>query len=154
EVCRAYDAAGNVLTSELVPFARSVASTVVSLREPHVLSRPDEAAAGGAVELQPFERGRRNVLAAPLDVAPGVQVVLELFDKQGGEFTSADQRLVAAAADFGAELLRQALAERQTQQVLFDAVAAALGASTSMAETLRGTADVPRPTQPPPAAVL
>ena len=37
-------------------------------------------------------------------------------------------------------MLRQALAERQTHQVLFDAVAAALGASDSVAESLRGGA--------------
>jgi ActR/RegA family two-component response regulator len=154
EVCRAYDAAGAVVAGDLVPFARSVAGTVVSLREPHVLNRPDEAAASGAVELQAFERGRRNLLAAPLDVAPGVQVVLELFDKPGGDFGNADQALVAAAADFGAEMLRQALAERQTRLVLFDAVAAAMGASDSVAETLRGTPVHDRPTQPPPAAVL
>ena len=60
--------------------------------------------------LQPFERGRQAVLASPLLVAPGLQVVLELFDKQSNgenaEFSSADQQLVAAAADFGGELLR------------------------------------------------
>ena len=72
-------------------------------------------------------------------------MVLELFDKQtpAGEldatgFNDADRRVAAAAADFGAEMLRQALAERQTQRVLFDAVEAALGASDSVAESLRG----------------
>jgi hypothetical protein len=60
---------------------------------------------------------------------------------------------VAAAADFGAEMLRQALAERQTHRVLFDAVAAALGASESVAESLRN-APPPRQEDPPPAAVL
>ena len=32
--------------------------------------------------LQPFEKNRRSLLAAPLAVAPGIHVVLELFDKQ------------------------------------------------------------------------
>ena len=91
------------------------------------------------------------VLAAPMAVSAGVQVVLELFDK-AGEFTEDDRRLVAAAADFGAEMLRQALAERQTQRVLFDAVEAALGASDSMAASLRGAAA--RPDDPTPSAVL
>jgi hypothetical protein len=117
---------------------------------------PDRAAAGGALELQPFERGRLSLLAAPMSVAPGLQAVLELFDKQGPQgavpFTDADRRLAAAAADFSTEMLRQALAERQTHRVLFDAVAAALGASDSMAESLRGAA--PRPEDPPPEAVL
>ena len=123
------------------------------------MTHPDRAAATGSVELHPFEKGRRSLLAAPLAVAPGLQVVLELFDKQtpAGEadpagFSDADRRLAAAAADFGAEMLRQALAERQTQRVLFDAVEAALGASDSVAESLRGGAA--RPDDPPPAAVM
>jgi hypothetical protein len=124
------------------------------------MTRPDQAAAAGGVDLQPFERGRRSLLAAPVSVAPGVDVVLELFDKQGpggepddGGFTEADHRLVGAVADLGAELLRQALAERQTHQVLFDAIAAARGAGDSVAESLRGTAEQRRE-EPPPAAVL
>jgi ActR/RegA family two-component response regulator len=156
EVFRAYDAAGRLLEAPPVPFARSVAGGVVSLQEPSSMGRPEEAAAAGAAELQPFERGRRSLLAAPLNVAPGVQAVLELFDKHGPAgpeaFTDADRRLAAAAADFGTEMLRQALAERQTHRVLFDAVAAALGASESMAESLRGAG--PRPEDPPPPAVL
>ena len=94
-----------------------------------------------------------------MEVAPGIQVVLELFDKQTSKnaaaagFTSADQQLVAAAADFGAEMLRQALAQRQMHQLLFDAVGAALGASDSVAESLRRTPSDHRD-EPPPAAVL
>jgi ActR/RegA family two-component response regulator len=153
ETCRVYDAGGNPLTEELVPFARSVAGTVVSLQEPYAINRLDQAATSGSVELQPFERGRQSLLAAPMAVAPGTQVVLELFDKQGGPFTVEDQRLVAAAADFGTEMLRQALAERQMHQVLFAAVDAALGASDSVAETLRGSSSQ-RQEQPPPAEVL
>jgi hypothetical protein len=60
---------------------------------------------------------------------------------------------VAAAADFGAEMLRQALAERQTHEVLFGAVEAALGASESVAQSLRGSA-ARRLEEPPPQAVL
>jgi ActR/RegA family two-component response regulator len=150
---RAYDAAGNPVAGDLVPFARSVASTVLSFQEPHVLSRLDQSAASGSFELQPFERGCQSLLAAPMAVAPGIQVVLELLDKQNGGFTGDDQRLVAAAADFGAEMLRQALAERQTHQVLFAAVDAALGAGDSVAESLRGSPGF-RQEEPPPAEVL
>jgi two-component system nitrogen regulation response regulator NtrX len=149
---RAYDAAGQALAVNLVPFARSVAGTVVSLQEPYAMNQLDRAAESGSIDLQPFERGRQALLAAPMAVAPGIQAVLELFDK-AGEFTRADQRLVAAAADFGTEMLRQALAERHTHQVLFDAVAAALGASESIAQSLQGNASR-REEQPPPAAVL
>jgi hypothetical protein len=160
ETARAYGADGNLLSVDVVPFARSLAGTVVSLQQPYATGPLDEAAPSSAFELQPFERGRRSLLAAPLRVAPGVQVVFELFDKQadrdGGpdaRFTSHDMQLAAAAADFGAEMLRQALAERQTHGVLLDAVAAALGASESVAESLRGTA-AERLEQPPPASVL
>jgi hypothetical protein len=76
--------------------------------------------------------------------------VLELFDRPGG-FRDDDRRLAAAAADIGAELLRQALAERAARRTLFDAVAAALAATQKLA-----AADGPPPAadEPPPAAVL
>ena len=95
----------------------------------------------GAVELHPFERGRRSLLAAPLPVGPGVQVVLELFDKPAPGFTDADRRTLAAAAVVGADLLRQALAERQTHRLLFDAVEAALSATDQIAGALGETPD-------------
>jgi ActR/RegA family two-component response regulator len=156
ETCRAFDSSGQPLDVPLVPFARSIAATAVSLQEPCAMTRPDQAAASGTVELQPFEKGRSALLAAPLALAPGAHVVLELFDKQGKDgpaFTDEDQRLVRAAADFGAELLRHALAQRQTHQVLLDAVAAALGASDSVAQNLRSS-PAQRLEQPPPPAVM
>jgi ActR/RegA family two-component response regulator len=159
EICRAYDAAGQALAVDLVPFARSVAGTVVSLQEPYAIHRLDQASATGSLELQPFEHGRQTLLAAPMAVAPGIQAVLELFDKEPAgsgnvtAFNAADQRLVAAAADFGAEMLRQALAERQMHQVLFDAVETALGASDSVTQSL-GRSSSERRDEPPPAVVL
>jgi ActR/RegA family two-component response regulator len=159
EICRVYDASGKALEVPLVPFARSVAATALSLEEPCAMNRLDQAAAAGTVELQSFEQGRRSLLAAPLNVAPGVQMVLELLDKQGPEgladsgFTDEDHRLVRATAHLGAEMLRQALAQRQTHQVLFDAVGAALGASDSVEATLRGKA-AERLEQPPPVAIM
>jgi hypothetical protein len=85
-------------------------------------------------------------------------VVFELFDKDGtpkekAGFTEEDQRLVGAAADLASEMLRQALGERQMRRVLMDGVAAALGASDSLAETLRGT-PAQRREQPPSAAIM
>ncbi len=153
ELCRVYDSAGEPLDVELVPFAHSVAGTVVSLQEPYVIHHLDQGSAAGSLELQPFERGHESLLAAPMAVAPGIQAVLELFDKGVPSFTAEDQRLVAAAADFGAEMLRQALAERQMHQVLFDAVDAALGASDSVAQSLRRPS-AERRDEPPPAAIL
>jgi ActR/RegA family two-component response regulator len=186
EICRVYGPAGEAIAVDLVPFARSIAGSVLSLQEPYAMNRLDQASAAGSLELQPFERGRQSVLAAPMVVAPGVHVVLELFDKQAAAselarfesakdmegsalssskpfadsgrassdgFTAEDQRLVAAAADFGAEMLRYALAERQRHQLLFDAVDAALGASHSVTQSLQETVS-DRPDEPPPQAVL
>src|SRR5262249_54282293 len=129
------DAAGSPLAVDLVPFARSVAGAALSLQQPSAMNRLHQTAATSALELQPFERGRHSLLTAPLSVAPGTQVILELFDKQGPEgdldedgFTAADHRLVGAAADVGAEMLRRALAERPTPPVLFHAPPAPPGA--------------------------
>ena len=157
EIVRVYDANGDLLNLELVPFARSVAGTVVSRQEPCAMNL-QAAPPSGAMELQPFERDRRSLLAVPMTVTSGIHVVLELFDKtpdarNGALFTEEDQRLVAAAADLGSEMLRQALGERQMHRVLFDAVEAALGASDSLAGSLRGTA-AERMEQPPPGPVL
>lgn len=158
EICRVYDTSGHLLPCEPVPFAQSLAGSVASLQRPCTLIDVERNA--GGVQIQPFERGRRSLLAVPLAVAPGLQVVLEVFDKVGSQglpdpkgFTEEDRQLASTVADFAVELLRQALGERQTQRVLFDAVEAALGASESMAESLsRG--QPPRADQPPPQAVL
>src|SRR5262249_4556912 len=123
----------------------------------HALDDLGRLAAEGTIELQPFEYGKRSVLAAPISVTPGVQVVLELFDRQVGgrpaEFTAAEKQLVRAASDFGGELVRQARAERQTQRLLFDAVGQALQAGDSVAQTLRIGAEA-RPEDPPPPDIL
>jgi two-component system nitrogen regulation response regulator NtrX len=158
EIYRAYDAGGQLLAIDLVPFSRSLAGSVVSLQEPYLLNRLDQA--GGTVDLQPFECGKNSLLAAPLAVASGLHVVLELFDKQGpsgvlaqGGFSEEDRRLAAAAADIGAELLRQSLAKEQVHEMLIDAMAAALQASETVAETLQGgPPQVPR--EPLPAGVM
>lgn len=157
EIFKVYDDAGQPVEAPLVPFARSVAGSVVSLGQPSAMLHPDQAAAGGSLELQPFERGRRSLLAAPLSVSPGLQVVLELFDKPGG-FTEADRQLAAATADFGAEMLRQALAERQMHRGLFAAVQEALAVGDAVANSLSG-GDPPhrreaRPEDPTPPSVL
>jgi two-component system nitrogen regulation response regulator NtrX len=82
EICRAYDSKGQRLDVALVAFARSLAGSAISIQKPSLMDHLDRAASAGNLELQPFERGRRSLLAAPMNVAPGVQAVLELFDKQ------------------------------------------------------------------------
>src|SRR5437016_12371797 len=98
-----------------------------------------QAIPAGSVELQSFEKAHRNLLAVPMSVAAGTQVVIELFDKAGG-FNADDQHVARSAANLGTELMRQALGQRQTHQLLFDAVAAAMKASEQMAASLHGAA--------------
>jgi hypothetical protein len=59
-----------------------------------------------------------------------------------------------AAADFGAEILRQALAERQRHAMLFDAVGAALGATEKLATSPAPDTPSQRLEQPPSAEVM
>jgi two-component system, NtrC family, nitrogen regulation response regulator NtrX len=160
EICRVYESSGAPLTTDLVPFARSVAGTAVSMQQASIMNRLQDTAGAQALELQTFERGRQSLLAVPLAVAPGVHVVLELFDKRREDgtadpdgFTESDRQTVGAAAEVGAELLRQALAQRNVQQVLFDAIGRALEAGDSVSESLRRTA-AERLEQPPSAPVL
>jgi ActR/RegA family two-component response regulator len=150
EWCKAYDAEGNEVPTGGVAFARSLAGAAVS-RQSAGITRLGGADAG-TIALLPFEQGHREVLVAPMLVAPGVQAVLEVFDKPGG-FTADDQRLAQAAAELGAELVRHAVGQRTQQQMLFDALAAARGASEQVAQTL---AEPTRPTteQPAPPQVL
>jgi two-component system nitrogen regulation response regulator NtrX len=160
EIFQVYDAHGTALSGSWVPFARSVAGTVSSLQEPYTINRLDETARQGNLELQPFEKGRHSLLAAPLSIGPGMQGVLELFDKQvlksdvrSSEFTESDKRLAAVAAPLGAAMLRQAVSERQTNKVLFDAIDAALKASDSLTASLKGSPGQ-RLQEPPPDNVL
>jgi ActR/RegA family two-component response regulator len=147
EWSKAYDAAGNEAATGSTPFARSLAGAALSRQEACVMSLANAT----GVTLYPFEEGRGSVLVAPMVIGTGVQAVLELFDKAGG-FTSDDQRLAQAAAELGAELVRHALGQKSQQQMLFDALGAALGASDRIARTLDG--DGPRSEEPPPPQVL
>src|SRR5262249_39561668 len=97
--------------------------------------------------------------AAPVLATPGVQVVLELFDKAGptGEpasFGPADRQLAQVAAGFGAEMLRQALAQRQTHQFLLQAIQTALDVGNSVASSIQPPAPAPQAHESPPANVL
>lgn len=114
-----------------VPFAHSLAATVLSMNEPCLLMGEDLGSLG-TVQLQPFEQNHAALLAAPVPVAEGTHVVIELFDKPGG-FTGDDRRHLAGTAEFCVEILRQTLAERQTQRLLIGAVEAALTASETAA---------------------
>jgi CheY-like chemotaxis protein len=152
EVTTAYGRGGVLLPTADVPFSRTLAASAVSFQGPAVLTTIDAAAADGALALYPFEAGRGAVLAVPLPVGSGAVVVLELFDKPAPGFTDDDRRLVAAVAEVGSDLIRQAVAERQTHRLLFDAVEAALRASASVEQAIDPTGQ--KPDEPPPADVM
>jgi ActR/RegA family two-component response regulator len=161
ETCRAFTDQGELVEGDLVPFARSLAGSVVGMEQPCRVDDLSRAASEGTLELQPFERGHTTFLGVPLIVGLGLHVVLELFDRQADgrvvPFSAEDQRLAAEIGSFGAELLRHALTERQTTQVLLDAVAAALAESESVVRSLEPDPDPAaetRPEDPPPEAVL
>ncbi len=126
-----YGSDGKVLPAPTVPFARSLAASVVGFQEPVALNDFDPAALG-PMELLPFEANRSCILAAPIPVGSDAVVVVELFDKAAPGFSDDDRRLLAAAAAVGADLLRQTVAERQTHRLLFDAVGAALEATSHL----------------------
>ena len=150
EQCRAYSSTGESLPPPTVPFARSLAGAVFTLGEARIVAKPGEP--GLAVEWQDFERGKTSLLIAPLPAGEDVQMALELFSGPEG-FTEKDRELVSAASAFGGEVLRRALAERSSSQALLDAVAAALGASDSLRQTLQGS-PTERMQEPPPAAAV
>ena len=124
---------GKALPTLAIPFGRSLAATVLSMGDVCQLMGEDLATLG-PVDLQPFEAGHQALLAAPVVVADGTHVVIELFDKPGG-FTPEDRLNLAGTSEFCTEILRHALAERQTQRLLINAVESALRVS----ETAVGT---------------
>jgi ActR/RegA family two-component response regulator len=142
----AYDAGGNPLPAPAGPFGRSLAASVISFQEP-VAFNPFDASALDTLDLLPFETNRTCILAAPLRVGAETVAVVELFDRPAPGFTDEDRRLLGSAAEVGADLLRQAVAERQTHRLLFDAVNAALQATAHLS-------GAPPADDGPPAAVI
>jgi ActR/RegA family two-component response regulator len=151
EINRVYDRHGALLDVAMEPFASSLVGGAVSMQDVCLWQRPDGQMPAGVV-LQSFERQRQNILAAPMTVAPGIQAIIELFDKPGG-FVPADKRAVRVGVAVGAELLRQAFAERQSQRILIDAVHAALGASESLTASMQQGGEPPA-TEAPSAVAL
>jgi DNA-binding NarL/FixJ family response regulator len=137
ETTRYFGSSGEPLDVPVVPFSRSLAAAVVSHQDAVIVHQP-EASLQGDTALLPFEKGRQCILAAPVPVGTGTAVVLELFDKPSPGFTDDDRRLVSSAAEVGSELLQQALSEHRTHRMLFDAVEAALQASSGVTELLNG----------------
>ena len=143
EAFRVYDRDGALLSVQMEPFASSLVGGAVSMQDVCIWQRPAGEISEDVI-LQPFERQRQNILAAPMSVAPGVQAIIELFDKPGG-FLPSDKRVVRAGVAVGTDLLRQAFAERQNHRILFDAVGAALGASETLAATMQRGAEPQAP---------
>ncbi len=140
ESTTAYGSDGEVLPTPAMPFGKSLAASVISFQEPVALNDFDPKSLG-PVELLPFEANRSCILAAALRVGSETVVVIELFDKAAPGFTEDDRRLLASAAEVGADLLRQAVAERQTHKLLFDAVEAALEATANLSSAIPAPLD-------------
>ena len=87
--------------------------------------------------------------AVGLSLESGVHVVIELFDREQ-PYGPVEQQLARSAAEVGTELLRQAMGQRDTHQLLLDAVGAALRASEQVSASL----DADRGGQPPPSQVM
>ena len=118
---------GKPLPPPHVPFTRSLAATVVSMHEPCAMTAADLTSARARSSCS---RSRRAGRASwpPRSRWPGIARRPGTV-RQARRVHAPRTAAGGAAADFGAELLRQALAERQTQRMLFDAVEAALQAS-------------------------
>jgi len=138
ELCRVFDRDGAEIQATLVPFSTSLASLVIGMGEPGTMNRPADA----GVTLQPFERDRQSILAVPLRAAAGLQVVVELFDRDGG-FGDAERAVATTAAELGSQLLLQELNQRQAEQVLYSAVMAALQTSENVQADLQGAIEMP-----------
>jgi two-component system nitrogen regulation response regulator NtrX len=138
---RAYSLDGEVVDVGDTPFAQSIAGAAVSRQEACVMNRAAEQNDG--LRLYPFEQGKTSILAAPMTVATGTNAVLELFDKPSG-FSPSDQRLAQTAGELGADLIRHALGQRQQQEMLLDALSAALGASEHVSQSLTAEAAPPQ----------
>ncbi|MGL4421932.1 MAG: response regulator, partial [Gemmataceae bacterium] len=123
-----------------VPFAQSLVAMAASLQAAAIMNEFGTANLAG-VTLFPHETGRKTLLAVPLNLGTGVHGLLELFDKP--HFTEADRGLAVAAAEVGAELLKQLLAEGQTQKLLTDAIESALQATAEVTQQMHSGPDLP-----------
>jgi len=129
EAVTAYDSGGHTVLLPAVPFAETLAASVISQQEPCLIREFGESL--GSMTLYPFEQNKVSILAAPMAFGTCAQAVLELFD------TPAERRTIAAFAAVGTELLRQSFQDRQTQKLLFDAVEAALKAGENVTASFR-----------------
>lgn len=145
-----YDGRGVVETAPSAGY--TLAGLALSFQGPLLIDDLHAPGVLDSVALLPFERPHRALLAVPLQIGPHLRAVLELFDPDG-RFGDEERRLVAALAPLAEDLLRQAVADRQSRRVLLDAVESALRSSRDLASTLE-TAGPSRPEDPPPPAVL
>jgi GAF domain-containing protein len=157
EAPRVLDQTGATVEVPALPLGRTLAASTLPFQGPVILDDLATLTHAGSVDLYPFERERRTLLAVPLTVGPRLQGVLELFDPVNADGTPAtfreeDRRLAALLAPLAEDLLRQAVAERHVRALLFDAIQAALQSSRTLANTLETPSH--RPDDPPPATVL
>ena len=155
EVCRAYDSEGQPLDGQLAAVRPQHRR---QRRWPGGVRTPWNGQIGGGRggprgELQPFE-GRRSLLAAPLSIAHRLQLVVELFDKQGRDgpipFTDAIATSPAPSPTSAATCSARSSPSTGTSGDL-DAVKAALSSSEVLAHSIDpGTHQAPPAPEGPP----
>ncbi|MCS7271129.1 MAG: response regulator [Gemmataceae bacterium] len=130
-----YPVEGDPTTITEVAFRHTLAATALSQQEPLVLTEAPSTPPD-AFCLLPPEKQRRNLLIAPLVIDTETAGALELFDKATGTFSQEDVAVVRATAELGADLLRRSRAERHSQRLLIDALAAALQATQQVQDLI------------------
>lgn len=124
---------------ENIRFGQSLAAAIVSLAPDAFMAALSAANNLGSVRLTPDEARHQHLLGIALHSSPSLTVVLELFDKAGGNpaFVALDRDLLMAWQPVASVLLKMALGERESQKMLYDTLQAALKESEHFAGTLK-----------------
>jgi two-component system, NtrC family, nitrogen regulation response regulator NtrX len=108
-------------------YADSLAAAIASMAPESVLTPLSATRNLGSVRLLDYESQRKQLLGSTLLNHASLTVVLELFDKEGGQaFTTDDKTQVATLQPVAAALLAAVLGERESQRMLYDTLHAAL----------------------------
>jgi ActR/RegA family two-component response regulator len=138
EQVRVFDLSGEAMNAQQFGmYSHSLAAAIHSMA-PECVQTPLGAARNlGSVRLSAFEASRQHLLGVTLLHQPSLTVVLELFDKAGGEpFTAADKEALSTLQPVASALLSSLLGERESQRMLYDTLGAALRESEAFAGTL------------------
>jgi two-component system, NtrC family, nitrogen regulation response regulator NtrX len=137
ETLQAFDATGTPLAVPTAPFGRTLAANVISSGHLQQLANFTN---DRVLKLFAFETQHAYLVAVPRAMGEGTHGVLEVFGD--GPFDERQRAVAEVAADLGAELLRNAMAQGQSHRLLNDALAGALAAGDAVSQVL---SDPPAP---------